>query len=439
MPVCNIRNTISHRAPITCQVSDSEKTHILHQASRVGSFIRKNFFFPFNPQKRAKEELSSAQQFWETSRPDLEYPKKEAIRKHFDRYEQSIEFEGGIKLKCIVFESKGCQKKGVKVLNHLILQGNTSTLDNNWEGAYPFFHSYMEHKEKDKNLPPARFIMWNQYDNKIVKPGTTKEEMYLPGSMDEWTFLTKKLIESFTHKYGKFQLMAAHSLGTIPMVGQLKHWTEKEFKDFFPGTVFLAKGPSSLYEASKNVPFEFGCYPFGWVFILGAIMYFLAKATGWTLELDQTLVDFFNKLPQTADIKKKLNNTNLIISEVKHDYYFPKKASLAASEKLDQIKGSNLYRVSFNPPLNRSTRKGQHSYNPRLLQRSYVYQEKLHSNGVRVVHHKNEKEVTENKKDHHMLLKEGKSLIDVVLESAWRGSLTGRDLKRRVSRLNVAA
>lgn len=437
MQVRSVVNAIKVRSSIECKVSDTEKTHLLHKTGKIANFIRMNLFFPFKQRRREREGLTSAERFWETPRPDLEFPRKEAIQKHFNRYNQSIviKVDGKeIRLKCVVIESKGCPKSGA--LNHLIVQGNTSTLDNNMPGIYPFLDSYMKQKQ-EKNLPHGRFIIFNHYNNTISKGNGAKEDAYFPGDMDEWGFLFKKAIESFTDQYGKFQLVAAHSLGNIPIVAHLKHLKDAEFKKLFPDTLFLAKGPSSLKEVSKNVPFEFGCYPWGWFFVIGAVLYLLAKLTGWTLELDETIVSKLKTLPKTSDFIKKLKETNLIISEVKHDHYFPGKASLCASKKLDQINEPiNLYRISFDIPPTRTTKKWQHNYNPGLLQRDYVYQERLSSQGVQIVHHKNAKQVSENKKDHHMLLKHGKSLIDLVLQSSWKSSLASRSISaKRVTSL----
>ena len=440
MSVRRVESPIQARAYIPCKVSVDEKKHLLHKAGIVGNFIRMKLFFPFKEGK-VKEGLSSAQDFWEMPGADPEYHRKEAIHRHFNRYNQSIviKVDGKeIRLKCLVIESKGCSKEGA--LNHLIVQGNTSNLDNNMPGLYPFLDSYMKQKEGNENLPPGRFIIFNHYDNMICKGERAKEERYLPGDMDEWGFLFKKTIESFTNEYGRFQLITAHSLGNIPIVAQLKHLKKEEFMKFFPDTLFLAKGPSSLYEVSKNVPFEFGCYPYGWFLLIGMVLYYLAKWTGWTLELDETLVDKLKTLPKTEDVVQRLYETNLIVSQVKDDHYFPGKAGLASSKKLDQINDIvNLYRVHFKIPPTRTTKKGGHNFNPGLIKKAFVEKQNLYHKGKKIVDHKTSKEVSENTEDHHLLLKDGENIIDAVLRSAWTTSLASRgSLANRVSDLKVA-
>lgn len=431
MSVHSIANPITTKPSIECKMNASEKKLLSRQAGRIASFIRTLLFFPLKVIK--PYEGSSWQRFWETSYPDLVYPNKGEIQKNFRRYNQSIimKMDGEeVRLNYVVVESNDCPKEGA--LNHLIIQGNTSTKDNNMPPIYTFLDSYLKEKKASPTLPAARFIILNHYDHKKVKASSSKEEKFLPADMEQWGFVFKKAIECFKNEYGKFNLIAAHSLGNIPVIAHLKHLKDEEFTKLFPDTIFLAKGPSSLYEVSKNVPFEWEGYPKrGLKWIIGAILYLLAKCTGWTLELDEAFVKRLKALP-----KKDLENVTVIATAVKGDHYFPGPVAFPASEKLDQVNDLiNLYRLTFDVPSTITPKQGQHNYNPGLLQKPDLIKQKLHYEGEEIVNHKTAKEVSENKKDHHILLKNGESLVDAVLRCAWKTQL--KSLAGKVSEIAI--
>lgn len=425
-------DSVIDRASISCTVSESETSHLFHQANFIGNFIRERMVFPlavkdaYRTAFLQREDWISTDLFWKVPFNDLRYPRQKEIRETFNRYDQFVVIESQgkqIKLKCRVIEPKGCPKDGC--LNHLIVQGNISTLDNNMPGLYPFLDSYLKEKEENPNLPPGRFIIFNHYDNKVVDVGSDKEEDYYPGDLDEWSFVFKKTLESLVDQYGKLQLLAAHSLGNIPVVEHLKHVKDEEFARLFPRTLFLAQGPSSFDEVTKNMPFSFELYPWGWVGIWGFLIYLMSKWTGWAPDIDKTLVERLNNLPKDNEkILKKLKDTHIIITEVAHDYYFPGKASLCASEKLEKLTGTtNLYRMTFNPPLSWGIPRAQHNYNIGLMQRQDLIREKLYWAGEKAVHLNDPKEIVNNPTDHHFTIRHGESLVDAVLRSAWAESL----------------
>jgi hypothetical protein len=240
--------------------------------------------------------------------------------------------------------------------------------------------------------------------------------------MDEWGFIFKKTIETFTESYGKFSSISAHSLGNMPILAQFKHYTAEDFERLFPKTLFLSKGQSSIYEGSKNVPFQLGIYPWGWLFLIAPLMYFFAKMTGWTFEFDESLVNYLKGLPKTPNNIELLKNTNIILTEVKHDYYFPGKASLCSSKKLDALEKTplNMYRLSFNLPPTRSTKKGQHNYNLGGFQRQNLEKERLFEHGKEKHFAKKPKEVFYKQVHHHLFLRHGMTLTDLVISSATR-------------------
>lgn len=331
-------------------------------------------------------------------------------------------------------ETKDCGKDE-DVLNHFLVRGNISTKTTDFSGVYPFLDAYVKQKQADPSLPPARFIVFNAYDHTVTRGQGNKQELFLPTNMDQWGLISKKAIESFTQEYGKFQLIAAHSLGNMPTVAHLKHVKDHEFGALFPDTLLLAKGPSSLWEVSKNVPFEWECYPWGhWLFV-GIVLYFLSKCVGWTLELDETLIKRLTSLPQTEAIKKQLKNTTIVATAVKKDHYFPGNVALPASKKLDKLENCvNLYRLTFDIPPTVTPPKGQHNFNPGFLQKIYAIQEKLHFQGETILDHDSGKKILESKIDHPLMLKTGESLIDRVLCTSWESTL-----KNRVAKLQAKA
>lgn len=421
------------RDAIKCGISESEKSHLFHQANFIGKWIRENMVFPLSnikdPEKRfflQREDWIATDLFWKAPFTDLRYPRQKEIRDAFNRYDQFvvIESEGKqIKVKCRVIETKGCPKEGS--LNHIIVQGNISTLNNNMPGIYPFLDSYLKQKSEHPELPPGRFIIVNHYDNKTSDIGSDVEKDYYPGDLDEWSFVFKKTVESLVNNYGKLQLVAAHSLGNIPVVEYLKHVKDEEFSKLFPRTLFLAQGPSSFGEVIKNTPASFELYPWDWFGVFGYIVYFLAKWTGWNPDLDKTLVQRLNNLPKNSEeISEKLKDSNVIITEVAHDYYFPGKASLCASEKLEELIGTtNLYRMTFNPPLSWGIPRAQHNYNIGLLQRQDLVKEKLYWAGEKVVHLNNPQEIVNSNAENHFTIRHGESLVDAVLRASWVESL----------------
>lgn len=433
------------RPAIHCHIPQEEKHHLFHQIGRISRFIRDRFLFPLisatDPLSKKilqREDWISSELFWKSTYNDIRYPKHQQIKEMFNRYDQYIvinECGKEIKVKCRILETKDCPKETKDgVLNHLIVQGNLSTLENNIPALYPFLASYVTQKEKNPELPPARFIMINHYHNTVREEQSQEAKTYLPGDMDEWTYVFKKCLESVVDTYGSLEMISAHSLGNIPVVGHLKHVKQHEFAKLFPKVLFLSQGPSSTYEVSKNVPFE--TYPKGWFFFLGAFVYYISKWSGWEVCLDETLTNFLSGIPKTEESDLKMAKTKVVITEVDKDYYFPGKASLCASDRLDQIDSRvSLYRMSFSPPLSWGVQRGHHNFNMGLLQRQDLVRESLHVKGEKTIHLNNPQQIIDYENDHPMLLKHGENVVDSVLKSVWAETLDnqGRSLEGRVS------
>lgn len=424
---------LTERPPIHCVIPQNEKHHLFHQIGRISRFVRDHFLFPLiaatdtaTKKILQREDWISSELFWNAPYNDIRYPKHQQIKETFNRYDQHIvikECGKEIKVKCRILETKDCPKDSNDgVLNHLIVQGNLSTLDNNIPALYPFLASYVTQKEQTPQMPPARFIMINHYHNTVRNENDLQVQTYLPGDMDEWTYVFKKCVEIVVDTYGSLEMISAHSLGNIPVVGHLMHVKKNEFKKLFPKLLLLSQGPSSTYEVSKNVPFQ--TYPKGWCFLLGAMVYYLSKWTGWEVALDETLTQFLSQIPHQEDSNEKLKKTKVVITEVDKDYYFPGKASLCASDRLDDIDNRvSLYRLSFSPPLSWGVQRGHHNFNMGLLQRQDLVRETLHIQGEKTVHLDNPEQIINYELTHPMLLKHGESIIDSVLHSLWSDSL----------------
>lgn len=440
---------LCERPSIQCNIPQEEKHHLFHQIGRISRFIRDHFLFPLISATDAaskkilqREDWISSELFWNSSYNDIRYPKHQQIKEMFNRYDQYIVINQcgkEIKVKCRILETKNCPKDTNEgILNHLIVQGNLSTLDNNIPALYPFLASYVTQKEQNPELPPARFIMINHYHNTVRDQDSAQTKTYLPGDMDEWTYVFKKCLESVVDTYGSLEMISAHSLGNIPVVGHLKHVKKHEFAKLFPKVLFLSQGPSSTYEVSKNVPFE--TYPKGWCYLLGAFVYYISKWSGWEVSLDSTLTDFISGIPNDETSNLKLKQTKIVITEVDKDYYFPGKASLCASDRLDNIDSRvSLYRMSFSPPLSWGVQRGHHNFNMGLLQRQDLVRETLHLQGEKTVYLDNPQKIVDYELNHPMLLKHGENVVDSVLKSLWNETLYNQSpsLERRVSVLAV--
>lgn len=410
-------------SPLHCVIADEEKSRLFHEVGLVGQYIRQHLVFPLEGlrdevilKELDRARWISSELFWEVPFEDLRYPRHKSIKEEFIRYDKTVEIQvedKTINLQLRIIESKNCPKEGVK--NHLIVQGNAGTADNNMPYIGSFLDAHLKQQEELGTSIPARFVVFSHYGHKSVCAG--KESAYYPGDLEEWGFLFKKVVETIVDNYGSLQLIAAHSLGNIPVIESLKHISNEEFTRLFPQTLLLAQGPSNLYEFSKNIPLEMECYPNGWsVLGIGALAYYLAKWTGWNIELDKTLVERLKSLPESEQIADKLKSSQIVITQMEYDYYFPGKAGLASSDLLEEVNNKvNLYRLTFNPSLAWGIKRGQHNYNMSWLQRQDLTREVLHFSGRETVNLKDPKTILEYNKKHPALMRFGENLVDLVM------------------------
>lgn len=434
-------NKIPQKAHIAASIKKEEEKYLFQSANRihewVGKAIAKNFFFPWDAKKEAEKEVqakkpSAIEDFWGLDTLDTHFPEKEAIKQYYEVAIQCVEVKHKgktLKMKCLVIEPKDKSLLD-KCVNHMIIQGNSSTLSNNPRGYYPFLEADVRERRQDPNHPPSRFIIFDHYDNTIVEEGK-EERPYLPKTMDEWGLLCKLTVQSLVNTYGEFSLMSAHSLGNFPMVAYLKFLDDDEFLKLFPKTLFLAQGPSSIYEVSKNVPLGYNLYPWGWFLVIGLVLYLLAKWTNWTLELDQTIVDRLNKLPDNEEMKKKKEEMQIVISGVKKESFFPGESSLVASKKLDQLKTGHLHRVMFDPSVKAVSPTEQHSHSLRYFHTPDLINVSLRSHGQDVFNLTGFSEIDEAVGNQFKLFQKGDNLASAVCGLAWG--------KRDVINLNAAA
>ena len=392
-------SVVCSASPITVACQSHEQKYLFPKmnklSKKVSDFVKGVTLFVYDSQRASKKKetsYSSHELFWNTTVPDINYKMKDAVKDHFEKFEQLIEVEKDgqkLQMKCLVFQSKGANDSDCQ--NHLIVQGNTSTLDNNFPGIYPFLEGHLQ----QENPPKARFVVFNHYDHK------KDDKTFLPSNMDEWGLMFKKGVEGLTGKFGKFQTMCAHSLGNMPMIAQFKHYKTEDFEKYFPQTLLLAKGPCSIYETSKNLPFSWGIYPWGWFFIVAPIMYFFAKLTGWTLELDETLVNYLKKVDdlkkENKSLEEILKKTKIVITEVKKDYYFPGKASLCQSKKLDELHQTeiSLHRLTFDIEPQLASKDFNHNYPPHGFQRQAMVREKITKGANTLADHQGQKTIVD--------------------------------------------
>jgi len=426
---------ILDRYPLCSSVSCEESGRLLPSPGLI-TRIAQSIIFPLSAVWRAchhillkREHWVGKELFWTAPFEDLRYPKQKEVRDLFCRYNQKIILqvkEGeAIEVNCRIIETKGCPKTGV--LNHVLVQGNASTLDNNMPGVYPLLEAYIKAQERGEQLPPARFILVNHYANSAISPEGEKE--YYPSDVHEWGFFFKKVLQEIVKEYGSLHLLLGHSLGTVPVVECFKHMSDEEMLELYPKTLFIAQGPSSLYEVSGNLPVAFQWYPWGRFFLIGWIAYQFFKWMGWDIQLDTALVQRFQAASHHELLSQKLRRSHIIITGVEHDVFFPGKASLCSSDQLDQLKGIvNLSRLLFNPPLSWGVPRAQHNYNIGWLQRQDLVKEKLDYIDDDQIDMNHPLEIVHSQHEHTYALQHGESVVDAVLRSAWPVPLADKQL-----------
>lgn len=406
-------------------ISSAEENEIFRKSGLI-TRLAHTLIFPLSSIWRAdhraflkREQWVGRELFWSTPFGDLRYPKQQQVRELFTRYNQKIVLEAGgktLEMNCRVIETKGCPKVGA--LNHVVVQGNTSTLDNNMPGVYPLLEAYVKACERGELVAPARFILVNHYGNTVTSEEGTKD--YYPVDLKAWGITFKNVLQTVVREYGSLHLLSGHSLGSIPVVECFKYMDDEEFLRLCPKTLFVAQGPSSLYEFSANMPVSFQWYPWGRFFLIGWVAYCFFKYLGWNIQLDRTLVERFKIASCQKQAAERIERLHIIVTSVVHDVFFPGKAGLCGSKKLDRLKGVvNLSRLTFNPPLSWGIPSAQHNYNIGWLQRQDLVKEELDYIDQHKIHLDKPEEIIRAKHKHDYALHHEESLVQAVLRSAW--------------------
>jgi hypothetical protein len=279
----------------------------------IGGYIRDNFFWALNSRTSAahrsmlEQEITFFRDFWDRNAPfSPRWPERHEIIDTFTKKETSLEVNTSqrITVDCCSIELKGLETSQPHY-NFAIAMGNLSNIRNNITGVYPFIQAYLAKRREDPTTPPARFILISQYD---LKQGATP---YKPETIDQAGQILASTISSLHEKYGPIHQLVGHSLGAIVMGASLKHMNTSHL----PRNIYFDRGPSSIYEASKN---KLG----------GSILYQLARSSGWDIDLGKEIGDFCGSHPELPSI---------VISGVKKDHHFPGYAALSQSPHILQL------------------------------------------------------------------------------------------------------
>ena len=293
----------------------------------IGGYIRDNFFWALNSltseaqRNMLQEETAFFRDFWDRSVPfSPRWPERREIIDTFTKKETSLDVNTSqrITVDCCSIEVEGVDMREPHY-NFVVAMGNLSNIRNNIAGVYPFIKAYLAKRREDPTIPPARFILISQYD---LKQGRTS---YKPETIDQAGQILGSTLSSLHEKYGPIHQLVGHSLGAIVMGAALKHIN----RSHLPRNIYFDRGPSSIYEASKN---KLG----------GSILYQLARVSGWDIDLGKEISEFCGSHPELPSI---------VISGVKKDHHFPGSAALTQSPRITRLATeSTLDVVEFDFP-----------------------------------------------------------------------------------------
>lgn len=325
------------------------KTRTLWQKIKevIGNWIRDFIFLPL-ARKLSREHTAILEreelfvkQFWDVNQPaDLNYPHHDKIREAFTYRDQPIRMmmDGKeIEATCRIIETK---EKGTQTYNFVHVLGNLSTISNNLTATYPFLASYLDEKEANPELPPARFMVISQYNTK------SDTGMYKPTTLEDSGLVLKKTLETIVEEYGTIQCLAGQSLGSVVVASSLKHLKNETI----PKVLNLDRAPSSIEAVSKSHP-------------IGFLLYQLANYSGWTIDIGKELDDFYGRG----------ETSSCVISSLKNDSYFQGPASLSRhpSVKVLQQSGQAVV-LEFDPFLQLFDARGHHIIRSDFLNGNYL-------------------------------------------------------------------
>lgn len=276
-------------------------------------------------------------QFWDPSHPvnpHLTY--QSAIRKHFSWKIETLPFE--LHGKCMNVDYSVIEPAHQKASqNFVFLLGNLSVHDDNITGIYPFLASYMKEREKNPNMEGIRFILVSQYNTK-----TEENKQFKPLNLDEMGQVLAKILEGLQKTKGPIQQLMGYSLGTIALSAALPHLDS----EYLPKNIYWDRGPSSLEVISHNHGFK------GW------FLWHCARFAGWDFDLGHNIRKYL------GDRKEQ----KIYITEVEHDSYFAKQASLAKSPHLKNLGAEQgFHKFTFDFAKQLYDERGHHGLHNGLL------------------------------------------------------------------------
>jgi hypothetical protein len=297
--------------------------HIVRNA--IGSVIRDAFFFPLKSaiinkqwvQERLKIEENYCRDFWDPTKPlDPNLNLHAQIREKFIPPEDRIfpiQLKDGktVEITCRIIQTK---QSGDHFYNFAAVPGLFATISNDIGSTHPYLAAYLNAYKEAESLPPARFMVISE-NNLNFKPAT----------LDEAGFVLLETLKILKGEFGEIDQLVAHSLGTVFLANALKQADDPKF---FPNHICLDRGPTSIWEASKQ-------YLLG----LGRLIYLLAKCGGWTSDIEQDVIGFCQKWE---------NKPSLLITGVIQDHQFYGSANLCLGEKIKKNKDIEV--LVFNPP-----------------------------------------------------------------------------------------
>lgn len=349
-PLTPLRPPLVHEASPVAKTAGKVDSFWNQFQEWLGRFIRDAFFMiiPAHPSSEVKKLLQKeedfAADFWNPLKPlDPNYLYQEKIRNEFHVYDQPIQMKTAdgksLEFICRIIESKSRAASQETFYNLVHVLGNLATHSNTISPTYPYLAAYLDAREKEPALPPARFILISQYAMKV------EGDPFRPRSFDEAGLILKNVMETLSEKMGAIDQAVAMSLGSMIFASSLKHF-EADSKAT-PHSIQLDRAPSSILAVSKN-------------YYLGSFLYFVAYISGWSLDIGDELGRFYQKHPTVP----------CIVSGVKNEFYFPGPASLHEDEKIKKL--PQVKRLVFDPPLQLFHTRAHHGLRADFLNGNYL-------------------------------------------------------------------
>lgn len=346
---------ISNRASESC-------SELTKKINVFGSLLRDTLFYPLsryltdarkddrNYQLLQNEE-AYYKRFWTRQEPlDLNLENADLIREKYVVKDQPVvvSHENGKKIisVCRVIESKECEEG---VFNLLLIPGNLSKLNNN---IMPFYDLLVAHS-KQENLFPLRIFIFGHYEM-LIETESGQSFPYQPPTLDATGEVLKRTIECLKEKFGKIDLIRGHSLGCIALSALLK----RSGPELLPTMLYFDRGPTSLYEASKNYWF-------------GALLNLIGKCSGLAFHVDYEIKSFFKRCNQLDSLN--VQKSGCLVTGAEEDCVFPGKSNLISSTILDKLqKKIKFAKWVFNPPGQQVHTRAHHDWRPMCFNKSYL-------------------------------------------------------------------